>query len=93
MLLFGDMGNLVAEDQRLAPGDRLVLYTDGLTDREGPDGQLYDLERLSATLVRHAEAAPGVPAGAAGGGRGVVLRRAGGRGRPDVAGGWNRERL
>jgi len=60
MLLFGDLGNLVAEDQRLAPGDRLVLYTDGLTDRQGPDGQLYDLERLSATLLRHAEAAPGV---------------------------------
>ena len=44
-----------AEDQLLAAGDRLVLYTDGLTDRQGPDGQLYDLERLSATLGRHAE--------------------------------------
>ena len=78
MLLFGDMGNLVAEDQRLAPGDRLVLYTDGLTDREGPDGQLYDLERL----VRHPREArrssAGGTAGAAGGGRGVV-RAAGGR--------------
>ena len=58
MLLFGEMGALAAAEQLLAPGDRLVLYTDGLTDRQGPDGQLYDVERLSATLGRHAEAAP-----------------------------------
>ena len=58
MLLFGEMGALQAEEQLLAPGDRLVLYTDGLTDRQGPDGQLYDAERLSATLGRRADAAP-----------------------------------
>lgn len=58
MLLFGEMGDLAAEEQAVRPGDRLVLYTDGVTDREGPDGQLYDMERLSAMVARNAEAAP-----------------------------------
>jgi sigma-B regulation protein RsbU (phosphoserine phosphatase) len=58
MLLFGALGELAAEEQPLGRGDRLVLYTDGLTDRQGPDGQLYDLDRLAATLGRHADAGP-----------------------------------
>ena len=57
MLLFGELGGLTDEEQLLGRGDRLVLYTDGLTDRQGPDGQLYDLDRLAATLGRHADAA------------------------------------
>ena len=60
MLLFGELGDLVAHEQTLAAGDRLVLYTDGVTDRQGPDGQLYDVERLSATVARHADRAPAV---------------------------------
>jgi sigma-B regulation protein RsbU (phosphoserine phosphatase) len=36
----------------LAPGDRLVLYTDGLTDVVAPDGQLYSLEQLKDLLRR-----------------------------------------
>jgi sigma-B regulation protein RsbU (phosphoserine phosphatase) len=60
MLLFGELGELVAEEQQLLPGDRLVCYTDGLTDRQGPDGQLYDVERLSMTLERGSDAAPAV---------------------------------
>jgi phosphoserine phosphatase RsbU/P len=51
MLLFGEMGELPVETQPVAAGDRLVLYTDGVTDREGLDGQLYDLERLSRTVA------------------------------------------
>ena len=38
----------------LAPGDRLVLYTDGLTDATNPEGQLYGLERLQALLQSYA---------------------------------------
>ncbi len=60
MLLFGELGDLVAHEQTLAAGDRLVLYTDGVTDRQGPDGQLYDVERLSASVARHADRAPAV---------------------------------
>jgi sigma-B regulation protein RsbU (phosphoserine phosphatase) len=59
MLLFDEMGPLVAAEQPVAAGDRLVLYTDGITDREGLDGQLYDLERLSRTVAAGAgDAAP-----------------------------------
>ena len=50
--------DLDAEEQRLHPGDRLVLYTDGLTDRQGPDGQFYEADRLSATLERAAALTP-----------------------------------
>ncbi len=42
------------EHVTLTSGDRLVLYTDGLTDVIGLDGQLYDLARLQALLLSHA---------------------------------------
>jgi Stage II sporulation protein E (SpoIIE) len=35
---------------RLRPGDRLVLYTDGVTDSQAPNGERFGLERLLATL-------------------------------------------
>ena len=58
MLLFGELDDLHTEEQALRPGDRLVLYTDGLTDRQGPDGQFYEADRLSATLERAATLTP-----------------------------------
>jgi sigma-B regulation protein RsbU (phosphoserine phosphatase) len=41
---------LSQEEVQLLPGDRLVLYTDGLTDVAPSGGDLFGLERLSATL-------------------------------------------
>ena len=38
------------ETTTLAPGDRLVLYTDGLTDNFGPDGERYGRERFFSAL-------------------------------------------
>jgi sigma-B regulation protein RsbU (phosphoserine phosphatase) len=35
------------------PGDSLVLYTDGITEAESPDRELYGLDRLCAVLSRH----------------------------------------
>jgi sigma-B regulation protein RsbU (phosphoserine phosphatase) len=40
-----------ARSLRLAAGDTLVLYTDGLTEALDSDGQQYGVERLTATLL------------------------------------------
>lgn len=37
---------LTKEEILLAPGDRLVLYTDGLTDVTNTEGELFNLDRL-----------------------------------------------
>jgi PAS domain S-box-containing protein len=38
---------------RLQPGDGVVLYTDGITEAENSNGELYGLERLCALVKRH----------------------------------------
>jgi serine phosphatase RsbU (regulator of sigma subunit) len=48
--ILNDDFRLSQEEVQLAPGDRLVLYTDGLTDVAAPDGALFGLERLEAWL-------------------------------------------
>jgi PAS domain S-box-containing protein len=45
---------------RLAPGERLFLYTDGLLEARDPRGTQFGEERLLATLVRPEEALKGV---------------------------------
>ena len=54
-LFVGSFDDLGATDQKLsmAPGDTLVLYTDGITEAEGPGGDLFEIERL-ADAVRQA---------------------------------------
>ena len=37
----------------LAPGDLLVLYTDGIVEAADPDGEEYGLERLKRLCARH----------------------------------------
>jgi sigma-B regulation protein RsbU (phosphoserine phosphatase) len=45
-------GFRVSEEQlELYPGDRLILFTDGLTDVFDPAGQIYDRERLEQLLL------------------------------------------
>jgi serine phosphatase RsbU (regulator of sigma subunit) len=48
--ILSDDFRLSQEEIQLAPGDRLVLYTDGLTDVAAPDGALLGLERWVALL-------------------------------------------
>jgi sigma-B regulation protein RsbU (phosphoserine phosphatase) len=37
--------------RRLEPGDMLVLYTDGLTEAESPDGEEFGVERVAQTVA------------------------------------------
>jgi sigma-B regulation protein RsbU (phosphoserine phosphatase) len=48
---------LSRETIELQPGDRLVLYTDGLSDAVSPDGRAFGRERLIALLRSMAEVA------------------------------------
>jgi phosphoserine phosphatase RsbU/P len=45
-----------AAEIRLAPGDSLVLYTDGIVEANDPDGEEYGNERLADLCRRHSHA-------------------------------------
>ncbi len=44
---------------RLAPGDVLVLYTDGLVEVRNPDGEEYGYERLASLVAAHRDQSAG----------------------------------
>jgi phosphoserine phosphatase RsbU/P len=56
--VLGVFPDVVFEERNLefGPGDRLVLYTDGITEATAPDGEEYGEERLAAAIDRHAGA-------------------------------------
>jgi len=47
-----DFATYAEEEAALAPGDTLVLYSDGVTDAEAPTGEQFGEERLLASLER-----------------------------------------
>jgi sigma-B regulation protein RsbU (phosphoserine phosphatase) len=47
-----DFAFYAEEESVLAPGDTLVLYSDGVTDAEAPGGEQFGEERLLASLER-----------------------------------------
>lgn len=47
--VFDDPG-LTSQEARLAPGDALVFYTDGVTEARSPDGAFFGEERLLSLL-------------------------------------------
>jgi sigma-B regulation protein RsbU (phosphoserine phosphatase) len=49
------------QETRLAlePGDALVLFTDGLTEGRGPDGEEYGVKRLSEQVTRQGRSGSG----------------------------------
>jgi sigma-B regulation protein RsbU (phosphoserine phosphatase) len=42
----------------LNPGDRVLFYTDGVTERHDPTDDMYDMPRLTASLERCAGQTP-----------------------------------
>lgn len=49
-LLFNDLGSIPCSEFELLAGDRVLFYTDGITDRENADGEPYAVERLTSAL-------------------------------------------
>jgi serine phosphatase RsbU (regulator of sigma subunit) len=47
--------------ERLQPGDRVLLYTDGVTEGRAADGTPFGTRRLSDFIIRHGSAGLPVP--------------------------------
>ncbi len=47
--------------EQLAPGDRLLLYTDGIVEGQAPDGRSFGMQRLTEFFVRDGEARTPAP--------------------------------
>jgi len=60
VLGFFDSNEILLSEEQLVlqADDRLVLYTDGLTDVVRPDGERFDLERLKKIFQSHAQLDP-----------------------------------
>ncbi len=58
--LLGPFPDLVYENEelRLAKGDRLILYTDGLVETRSKTGEFFGDDRLEAVVRAHAEDSP-----------------------------------
>jgi len=46
--------------EQLEPGDRILLYTDGVTEARSPSGEFFGVDRLADLIIRHL--AGGLPA-------------------------------
>jgi sigma-B regulation protein RsbU (phosphoserine phosphatase) len=57
LLLFA-LGDVPCTEQALLAGDRLVLYTDGVTEREAPNGAMFEVDGLRDSCARAAALEP-----------------------------------
>jgi sigma-B regulation protein RsbU (phosphoserine phosphatase) len=51
-LLWDELKHVPCVDVPLEHGDRLVFYTDGITDRVAKDGDMFEMDRLCRVLAR-----------------------------------------
>jgi sigma-B regulation protein RsbU (phosphoserine phosphatase) len=59
-MILGVRKNLIFEEKTttLAKGDLILLYTDGITEAENPDGEFFGIERVSDIFIQYAEQPP-----------------------------------
>ena len=59
-MILGVRKQIVFEEKTttLTDGDLILLYTDGLTEAENPDGEFFGLERVSAVFIKNARRSP-----------------------------------
>ncbi len=52
----GDLGDIRLAEigrEQLEPGDRVLLFTDGVVEARSPDGDFFGVERLADLVIRH----------------------------------------
>jgi len=59
-LILGVRKNVFFEEKTttLSEGDLILLYTDGLTEAENPDGEFFGIERVSDIFIQYAQQPP-----------------------------------
>ena len=58
MLLWNELSDVPCAEFPLTRGDRWLFFTDGITDRQAPDGTMFDLDRLAPALARSCNKTP-----------------------------------
>lgn len=57
-LLWNELSDVPCAEFPLTRGDRWLFFTDGITDRQAPDGTMFDLDRLAPALARSCNKTP-----------------------------------
>lgn len=57
-LLWDELTGIPVAEHPLCPGDRVVFFTDGITDRQAPYGEMYDADQFAAAVTRAGTASP-----------------------------------